>query len=46
MTGIMQPTDITEYDEQFIRRLIGKIAIFEGRYTAEFKSGLAADVNE
>jgi site-specific DNA recombinase len=41
-----QPTDITEYDEQLIRRLIEKVTIYEDKFTVEFKSGLTVDINE
>ncbi|MBZ4647734.1 MAG: resolvase [Clostridia bacterium] len=41
-----QPTDITEYDEQLIRRLIEKVTINEDKFTVEFKSGLTVDVDE
>jgi len=41
-----QPTDITEYDEQLIRRLIEKVTIYEDKFTVEFKSGLTVDVNK
>lgn len=41
-----QPTDITEYDEQLVRRLIEKVTIYEDKFTVEFKSGLMVDVNE
>ena len=41
-----QPPDITEYDEQLIRRLIEKVTINEDKFTVEFKSGLTVDVEE
>jgi site-specific DNA recombinase len=41
-----QPTDITEYDEQLIRRLIEKVTIYEDKFTVEFKSGATVDVEE
>ncbi len=41
-----QPTDITEYDEQLIRRLIEKVTIYEDKFTVEFKSGLMVDVDK
>ena len=41
-----QPTDITEYDEQLIRRLIEKVTIHEDEFTVEFKSGVTVDVTE
>ena len=41
-----QSTDLTEYDEQLIRRLIEKVTIYEDKFTVEFKLGLAVNVNE
>jgi site-specific DNA recombinase len=41
-----QPTAITEYDEQLVRRLVEKVTIYEGKFTVEFKSGLTVDVEE
>ena len=41
-----QPTAITGYDEQLIRRLIEKITVYENKFTVEFKSGVMVDVNE
>ena len=39
-----QPTTITEYDEQLIRRLIEKVTVFEDKFTVEFKSGLSVNI--
>lgn len=39
-----QQQDITEYDEQLIRRLIEKITVYDERVTVEFKSGTSVDV--
>lgn len=41
-----QPTAISEYDEQLIRRLIEKVTVYGDKFTVEFKSGLAVDVEE
>jgi site-specific DNA recombinase len=41
-----QPTTITEYNEQLIRRLIEKVTVYEDKFTVEFKSGVTVDVNE
>ena len=41
-----QPTAITEYDEQLVRRLIEKVTVYEDKFTVEFKSGVTVDVNE
>jgi hypothetical protein len=39
-----QPTVITNYDEQLVRRLIEKVTVYEGKFTVEFKSGVTVDV--
>lgn len=39
-----QSTSLEEYNEQLIRRLIGKITVYEERFTVEFKSGIEVDV--
>ena len=41
-----QPTALTEYDEQLVRRLIEKVTIFEDKFAVEFKSGMTVDVEE
>lgn len=41
-----QPAAITEYDEQLVRRLIEKVTVYEGKFTAEFKSGVTVDVKK
>ena len=38
-----QPTALTEYDEQLIRRLIEKVTVYEDKFTVEFKSGVTVD---
>ena len=39
-----QPTEVLEYDEQLVRRLIEKITVYDERFEVEFKSGMAVDV--
>lgn len=39
-----QTQNITEYDEQLVRRLIEKITVYGERVTVEFKSGTSVDV--
>lgn len=39
-----QKQDITEYDEQLVRRLIEKITVYDEKVTVEFKSGTSVDV--
>jgi site-specific DNA recombinase len=41
-----QPTALTEYDEQLVRRLIEEVTVYEDKFTVEFKSGLTVDVKE
>ena len=41
-----QPTTLTEYVEPLVRRLIEKIAVYEDKFTVEFKSGVTVDVHE
>ncbi len=41
-----QPSTLTEYDEQLVRRLIVKVTVFEDKLTVEFKSGVTVDVEE
>ena len=38
-----QTQNITEYDEQLVRRLIEKITVYGGKVTVEFKSGTSVD---
>ena len=33
-----------EYDEQLVRRLIGKVTVYDERFEVEFKSGVKVDV--
>ncbi|MFR0557963.1 serine recombinase [Pseudoscardovia radai] len=35
-----QETDITEFDEALVKKLIEKITVFNDHFTVEFKSGL------
>lgn len=39
-----QTTDILEYDEQLVRRLIEKVTVYDERFEVEFKSGMTVDV--
>jgi site-specific DNA recombinase len=39
-----QPSAITQYDEQLVRRLIEKVTVYENKFTVEFKSGMTVDV--
>lgn len=39
-----QPTEVLEYDEQLVRRLIEKVTVYEEQFEVEFKSGMKVDV--
>lgn len=39
-----QATEVTEYDELLVRRLIEKVTVYEERFGVEFKSGAKVDV--
>lgn len=39
-----QATEITEFDESLVRRLIDKITVFTDYFTVEFKSGVTVDI--
>jgi len=39
-----QTTDILEYDEQLVRRLIEKVTVCDERFEVEFRSGMTVDV--
>lgn len=39
-----QATEVLEYDEQLVRRLIQKITVYGERFEVEFKSGVTVDV--
>lgn len=39
-----QPTDITEFDETLVNRLIEKVTVFEDKFIVEFKSGVALKI--
>ena len=39
-----QETDITEFDEALVRKLIQQITVFQDHFTVEFKSGVSVDI--
>ncbi len=39
-----QPTLIEECDEQLLRRLIGKVTVYEEKFMVESKSGVEVEV--
>lgn len=39
-----QPTEITDFDEKLVKRLIAKITVFEDKFTVEFRSGVSLDI--
>lgn len=40
-----QPTEVLEYDEQLVRRLIEKVTVYDEQFEVEFKSGAKVDVD-
>jgi site-specific DNA recombinase len=41
-----QKTNITEFAEADVRKLIQKITVYEDNFTVEFKSGISIDITE
>ena len=39
-------TELTEFDEALVRRLLQKVTVYDDYYTVEFKSGVGVDVVE
>ena len=39
-----QQYELTEYDEQLVRRLIEKVTVFDDKLTVEFKSGVEIEM--
>lgn len=39
-----QTTEILEYDEQLVQRLIEKVTVYDERFEVEFRSGMTVDV--
>lgn len=39
-----QSTNVAEYDEKLVRRLLEKVTVYEDMFTVEFKSGVRVDV--
>ena len=39
-----QSTELTEFDENLVRRWLKKITVYEDKYTVEFKSGVNVDI--
>ena len=39
-----QTSEIEEYDEQLVRRLIAKVTVFDDKFEMELKSGLSVDI--
>lgn len=39
-----QKTNITEFDEALVKKLIEKIIVFSDHFTVEFKSGLTIEI--
>ena len=45
-TEYAQKTDIMEFDEALVRKLIQQITVFQDHFTVEFKSGVSVDITE
>lgn len=41
---VRQQTDITEFDETLVKKLIDKITVFRDHFTVEFKFGITIDI--
>ena len=41
-----QSTALTKYNEQFVRRLIEKVTIYEDKFNVEFKSSIIVEIYE
>lgn len=41
-----QRTEVTEFDEDQVKRLIEKITVFSDYFTVKFKSGISIDITE
>lgn len=41
-----QQSEITEFDEILVRKLIQQITVYDDQFTVRFKSGLKVDINE
>lgn len=41
-----QQSEITEFDESLVRKLIQQITVYDDHLTVRFKSGLEIDINE
>ena len=39
-----QQTDITEFDESLVRKLIQQITVYDDHFTVEFKSGITINI--
>jgi len=39
-----QTTEVSEYDEQLVRKLIEKVTVYDERFEMEFKSGMTVEV--
>ena len=39
-------TELTEFDEALVRRLLQKVTIYDDYYTVEFKSGVNVNIEE
>lgn len=41
---IVQPNEVTAYDEQLVRRLLEKVTVFDEKFVVVFKSGMEIEI--
>lgn len=41
---VSHPTEITEFDEKLVKRLIGKITVLKDGFSVEFRSGVSLEI--
>lgn len=41
---IVQPNEVTAYDEQLVRRLVEKVTVFDEKFVVVFKSGMEIEI--
>lgn len=39
-----QPVEVTEYDEQLVRRLVEKITVYDEKFVVKFKAGVEIEI--
>jgi hypothetical protein len=41
-----QPSEITEFDENLVRKLLAKVMVYEDKLVFEFKSGVSVEIEK